>query len=293
MNRLHPYYKSFNEDFTLLQGDCRELLPLFDFKFDMIFADPPYFLSNGGKSISSGKIVSVNKGDWDQAGSLEEIDRFNEEWLNLCYKKLRSGGTIWVSGTYHNIFSVGHLMQKIGFRILNIITWQKSNPPRNIYDTHFRFASEHIIWGKKEGAKHCLNSDIIKEMNDGSMLNDVWKLPAVRMWEKKQGKHTTQKPLSLLSRIILSCTKPHDWILDPFAGSGTTGIASSLLNRRFCGIEQMDSYCELARKRREEIENLDTKFDYLEKIYKEIEVKREESYMVSEDIIPDIRMLPL
>lgn len=292
MSRLDPYYKSSNNDFILLQGDCQELMPLFDFQFDMVFADPPYFLSNGGKSISSGKIVSVNKGDWDKTKSIAEIDKFNEEWLTQCYNKLRPGGTIWVSGTYHNIFSVGHIMQKIGFRILNIITWQKTNPPQSIYNTHFQFASEHIIWAKKEGACHCLNSEIIKGLNDGRMLNDVWKLPAVQMWEKKQGKHTTQKPLALLSRIILSSTNLHDWILDPFAGSGTTGIAASLFDRRFCGIEQMESYSRLAKKRREEIENLDIHFDYLERIYKDIDVKRKESFLVCEDGISDMRTLP-
>lgn len=285
MNRIHPYYESLNGDFAILQGNCCDILSVFDFKFDMIFADPPYFLSNGGKSISSGKIVSVNKGNWDKCHSLEDIDSFNKKWLLQCYDKLKPGGTIWVSGTYHNIFSVGHIMQKIGFKILNIVTWQKTDPPENIYDTHFQFSSEHIIWAKKPGAKHCLNSNFIKELNDGRMLNDVWKLPAVQMWEKTKGKHTTQKPLSLLSRIILSCTKPYDWILDPFSGSGTTGIASSLLNRRFCGIEQQEKYCSLARDRREEIENLDISSDFLQRIYNEIGVKQEENYMVCEDIL--------
>lgn len=286
------YYRSSNQDFTLLHGDNRELLKQFEFKFDMVFADPPYFLSNGGKSISSGKIVSVDKGEWDKANSIEDIDSFNEEWLQLCYNKLKAGGTIWVSGTFHNIFSVGHIMQKIGYKILNIVTWQKSDAPKSIYDTHFQFASEHIIWAKKEGSRHCLNSDVIKELNDGRMLNDVWKLPAVQLWEKKQGKHTTQKPLSLLSRIILSCTRPGDWVLDPFAGSGTTGVAASLLNRRFCGIEQMEKYCSLAKDRREEIEKLDVQSDFLQNIYKDIEVKQEESLMVCEDYAPYYRKLP-
>lgn len=292
MSKIKPYYKSSNSDFTFLEGDCRKILSQFDFGFDMIFADPPYFLSNGGKSISSGKIVSVDKGEWDKAQNLSEIDIFNEEWLVLCYNKLRPGGTLWVSGTYHNIFSVGHIMQKIGFKILNIITWQKTNPPGNIYDTHFQFSSEHIIWAKKEGAKHCLNADVIRDMNDGSMLNDVWKLPAVQMWEKKLGKHATQKPLPLLGRIILSSTKPYDWILDPFAGSGTTGIAASLLGRRFCGIEQIDSYCNLAKARREEIEKLDTQYNYLERIYKEIKVQCNDSFMACEDHYYNTRLLP-
>lgn len=289
---LRPFFKSPNNDFTLLNGDCKELLPQFEFQFDMIFADPPYFLSNGGKSISSGRIVSVDKGEWDKAKSIEDIDRFNEEWLQLCYNKLRDGGTIWVSGTFHNIFSVGHIMQKIGYKILNIVTWQKNDPPENIYNTHFQFSSEHIIWAKKEGSRHCLNSEVIKELNDGRMLNDVWKLPAVQLWEKNQGKHTTQKPLALLSRIILSCTKPYDWILDPFAGSGTTGIASSLLKRRFCGIEQMKKYCSLAKNRRKEIENLDTQSEFLRNIYRDIEFHEERSSIVCENDVNLYRNLP-
>lgn len=279
---LKPFYKSKNKDFTILHGNCQELLQLFEFKFDMIFADPPYFLSNGGKTISSGKIVSVDKGAWDKAIHIDNIDAFNESWLSLCYDKLKEGGTIWVSGTYHNIFSVGHLMQKIGYKILNIITWQKTDPAENIYNTHFQYSSEHLIWAKKEGANHCLNSDIIKELNNGRMLNDVWKLSAVQKWEKNNGKHTTQKPLSLLSRIILASTNSNDWILDPFAGSGTTGIAASLLRRRFCGIEQMKEYCSLAKRRRLEIETLDNQIAFLNNIFKEIEFQNE-SYIVCED----------
>lgn len=124
------------------------------------------------------------------------------------------------------------------------------------------------------------------------MLNDVWKLPAVQLWEKNKGKHTTQKPLALLSRIILSCTQPGDWILDPFAGSGTTGVASSLLSRRFCGIEQMEKYCSLAKDRREEIEKLDVQSEFLQNIYKDIEVKQNEPLMVCEEFNPYYRKLP-
>lgn len=285
MPKLKPFFKSSNRDFTIVNGDTMDVMSNFDFQFDMIFADPPYFLSNGGKSISSGRIVSVDKGDWDKANSIEEIDAFNEQWLRLCYDKLKDGGTIWVSGTYHNIFSVGHLMQKIGYKILNIVTWQKSDPPQNIYNTHFQFASEHIIWAKKGNCRHTLNVDIISELNDGQMLNDVWKLPAVKMWEKKQGKHTTQKPLSLLSRIILASTEPHAWILDPFSGSGSTGIAASLLDRRFCGIEQDKSYCRLAKKRRQEIDDIDIADNYRNLIYNSIDVKKQDTYMVSEQDI--------
>ncbi len=127
-----PYYKSANRDFTLLKGDCFELLPQFDFKFDMIFADPPYFLSNDGISVQSGKIVSVNKGDWDKGGTPEYIYDFNLKWLSLCRDKLKENGTVWISGTYHNIFSVANALTELGYKILNVVTWVKTNPPPNI-----------------------------------------------------------------------------------------------------------------------------------------------------------------
>ena len=129
---ISSFYKSINRDFTLLEGDCIKLLPQFNFKFDMIFADPPYFLSNDGISVQSGKIVSVNKGDWDKGGTIETINEFNLQWIKLCHEKLKDNGTIWVSGTYHNIFSVANALQQCGFRILNVITWAKTNPPPNI-----------------------------------------------------------------------------------------------------------------------------------------------------------------
>jgi len=281
---ISPFYKSANRDFTLLNGDSLKILKTFDFEFDMIFADPPYFLSGNGQTISAGKVVSVNKGDWDKPRPIEEIDSFNREWLSLCWEKLRDGGTIWVSGTYHNIFSVGRIMQELGYKILNIVTWQKTNPPHNIYDTHFQYASEHIIWAKKGNSRHTINVDEIKELNNGQMLEDVWRLPAVQNWEKQQGRHTTQKPLPLLSRIILTSTKPGDWILDPFAGSGTTGIAASLLGRRFCGIEKDVKYCELAQKRREEVSSWKTSSIFLEKIYSVIDIRENSSSMANEDM---------
>lgn len=279
-----PYYKSVNRDYTLLNGDSLEILKNFEFEFDMIFADPPYFLSGNGKTISSGKVVSVNKGEWDKPRPIEEIDSFNREWLSLCWDKLRDGGTIWVSGTYHNIFSVGRIMQELGYKILNIVTWQKTNPPQNIYNTHFQYASEHIIWAKKGNSRHTINVEEIKELNNGQMLEDVWKLPAVQNWEKILGRHTTQKPLPLLSRIILTSTKPNDWILDPFAGSGTTGLAASLFGRRFCGIEKDEKYCELAKIRREDISSHDISSAFIDKIYSVIDIGVNSSCMVNEDI---------
>ena len=236
---IKSYYKSPNRDFTLLQGDCIRLMREFDFKFDMIFADPPYFLSNGGISMQSGKVVCVDKGEWDKGGTPEHIDHFNEEWISACRDHLKENGTIWISGTYHNIFSVANKLTQLGFKILNVITWAKTNPPPNISCRYFTYSTEFIIWARKCPKKpHYFNYALMKHLNDCKQMTDVWRLPAIARWEKSQGKHPTQKPLTLLVRIILASTQHGAWILDPFSGSGTTGIAASLLGRRYLGIEQ-------------------------------------------------------
>ena len=254
---LSSYYKSPNRDFTLLKGDCMELLTMFDFKFDMIFADPPYFLSNDGISVQSGKIVSVNKGDWDKGGTLESINQFNSQWIKSCRDKLKDNGTIWVSGTYHNIFSVATALQQLGFRILNVITWAKTNPPPNISCRFFTYSTEFVIWARKYKTKpHYYNYELMKAINGGRQMTDVWHLPAIARWEKSCGKHPTQKPLSLLTRIILASTMPGAWVLDPFAGSSTTGIAASLTGRRYLGIDKEDGYLQMGKGRREEINDI-------------------------------------
>ena len=265
--RILPYYKSPNHDFTLLHGDTFKLLPMFNFKFDMIFADPPYFLSSGGISMNSGKVVCVDKGEWDKSKSPEEIMKFNRQWISLCRKKLQENGTIWISGTYHNIFSVANCLTELGFKILNVITWQKSNPPRNISCRYFTFSTEFIIWARKNPkVPHYFNYELMRYLEGDKQMTDVWKMPAIARWEKSCGKHPTQKPLAVLSRIILASTKPSAWILDPFAGSSTTGIAANLLGRRFLGIEQNDNYIEMSKTRREEINNLNTFALYRSKI---------------------------
>lgn len=264
---LIPYYKSPNSDFTLLQGNCLELLHEFDFKFDMIFADPPYFLSNGGISYQSGRIVCVDKGEWDKSKSFEAIDEFNTEWISLCREKLKDSGTIWVSGTYHNIFSVANTLQKLGFRILNVITWAKTNPPPNISCRFFTYSTEFVIWARKFPKKtHYYDYDLMKRINAGKQMTDVWQMPAISRWEKSCGKHPTQKPLNLLTRIILSSTKPNAWILDPFAGSSSTGIAASLCGRRFLGIEQETGFLQMSKARREEINDFSIRKSYFKKI---------------------------
>ena len=256
------FYVSPRKDFTLIKGDSFSAMPDFDFKFDMIFADPPYFLSNGGISLQSGKVVCVDKGEWDKGKTPEEMREWNLEWLRLCREKLKDNGSIWISGTYHNIFSVADCLTQLGYRILNVITWQKTNPPVNISCRFFTYSTEFVIWARKsKKVAHKFNYDVMKRLNDGKQMTDVWRLPAIGRWEKSCGKHPTQKPLSLLTRIILACTDEGDWLFDPFCGSGTTGIAANLCGRRFCGIEREDEFCRLAKARREEIENIRIKAD--------------------------------
>ena len=256
MAQIIPYYRSTNKDFTLVEGDCVSVLNAFDFKFDMIFADPPYFLSNGGISVSNGKVVCVDKGAWDKAPSSEYIDEFNHKWLSVCKDKLKDNGTIWISGTHHNIFSVADQLSELGFKILNVVTWNKTDPPDNVSHRVFKHSAEYIIWAKKsKKAQHRYNYELMRQLNDGKQMTDVWRMPAVSKWEKSCGKHPTQKPLSLLARIIMASTKAGDWVLDPFNGSGTTGVAASLLGRKYLGIDIEKSFLELAAKRREELEN--------------------------------------
>lgn len=255
------------DDFTLLQGECIRLMREFDFKFDMIFADPPYFLSNGGISVQSGKVVCVDKGEWDKRGTPEHIDLFNEEWIAECREHLTENGTIWISGTYHNIFSVANKLTQLGFKILNVITWAKTNPPPNISCRYFTYSTEFIIWARKCPKKpHYFNYDLMKLLNENKQMTDVWRLPAIARWEKSQGKHPTQKPLALLVRIILASTRHGAWILDPFSGSGTTGIAASLTGRRYLGIEREKEYLDLSIRRRVELENGSIVRSYCKKI---------------------------
>lgn len=252
---LQSFYKSANRDFTLLQGDCVELLSQFDFKFDMIFADPPYFLSNGGISCQSGQVVCVDKGEWDKAPGVEAVNSFNLEWLTACRDKLKDNGTVWISGTYHNIFSVYDALQRLGFKILNVVTWAKTNPPPNISCRYFTYSSEFLIWARKlPKVPHYFNYELMKRINGDKQMQDVWRLPAIARWEKSHGKHPTQKPLALLIRIILAATQSDAWILDPFCGSSTTGIAASLLDRRYLGIDKEKTFLQLSQARREDLD---------------------------------------
>ena len=250
----------------------------------MIFADPPYCLSNGGISVQSGKIVCVDKGEWDKTGDLESIHSFNKEWLSLCREKLKDNGTIWVSGTYHNIFSVANQLTELGYKILNVITWAKTNPPPNISCRYFTHSTEFIIWARKSvKVPHVYNYDIMKLINGKKQMTDVWQLPAIARWEKSCGKHPTQKPLSLLVRIILASTKKGAWVLDPFTGSSTTGIAANLLDRKFLGIDKEVEFLNMSKGRRLEIENPVT-FSFFQKKIKDLSLlKRSDSFSVCEE----------
>ncbi|MBQ8047328.1 MAG: site-specific DNA-methyltransferase [Prevotella sp.] len=264
---IAPYFCSADRDFNLLLGDTFELLPQFDFKFDMIFADPPYFLSNDGISVQAGKIVCVNKGEWDRASSFDQIGAFNTRWISQCRDKLKDNGTIWVSGTYHNIFSVADSLCKLGFKILNVVTWAKTNPPPNISCRYFTYSAEFIIWARKlQKHPHCFNYALMKHLNEDKQMTDVWRMPAIATWEKSCGKHPTQKPLALLTRIILASTHKNAWILDPFAGSSTTGIAANLIGRRYLGIEREREFAEISRRRRFEIEDEAIRSTYRSKL---------------------------
>ena len=265
---IKPYFKSKDKAFILLKGDVFELLPQFDFKFDMIFADPPYFLSNNGLTIKNGKIASVNKGKWDKSKGFEFINDFNRRWLKLVRNKMKENATIWISGTMHNIFSIGQILTELDFKILNIVTWQKTNPPPNFSCRYFTHSTEQIIWARKNAKiPHYFNYELMKELNGGKQMKDVWALPAIAKWEKSCGKHPTQKPLSVLTRLILASTKQGAWILDPFTGSSTTGIAANLLGRKFLGIEIEEEYLEISKKRKLEIENKEIFNRYRNKLH--------------------------
>ena len=247
------YYRE--EGFELILGDSFKVLKQLPEKsVDMIFADPPYFLSGGGISCHSGKQVSVNKGDWDKPLAPEEKLKFNRKWIKLCRDVLKDDGTIWISGTYHNIYSIGVALELEGFSIINNITWQKPNPAPNLACRCYTHSTETIIWARKQltktkKGKHTFDYPLMKEINGGKQMKDVWLIPLVSKQERKYGKHPTQKPEALLERIILASTKEGDLILDPFNGSGTTGVVASNLNRRYIGIDNVLEYLQITKNR--------------------------------------------
>lgn len=281
---IPSFYKSPNNDFTLIQGDCVETLSKFKFGFDMVFADPPYFLSSGGISYQSGKVVCVDKGDWDKPTTPEDLDAFNLRWLLAVREHMKDNATIWISGTHHNIFSVQQQLLKLGFKILNVITWAKTNPPPNISCRYFTFSTEFIIWARKSPkVPHYFNYDLMKKLNGDKQMTDVWQLPAIGKWEKSCGKHPTQKPLAVLARLIQASTEPNAWILDPFSGSATTGIAANLLGRNYLGLEKEEEYLTMSKTRREELEDLNIRTEYLNRLEKSKIVATSNKFIVSDN----------
>ena len=248
----------FSKDgFKLIEDDTFDALKEFDDKsINMIFADPPYFLSSGGITCSGGKMVSVNKGDWDKSLSAKEKYEFNKKWIRECFRILKDEGTIWISGTLHNIYSIGMALEAENFKILNNITWQKSNPPPNLACKTFTHSTETILWAKKNlsKVKYKFNYELMKQMNNNKQMKDVWTTSLTKPSEKKQGKHPTQKPLEILERIVLASTEEHDIILDPFCGSSTTGIAANKYKRNYIGIDNSKEYLDLSIRRYEELE---------------------------------------
>ncbi len=283
---IPSYYKSSSKDFTLIQGDCVETLSKFKFGFDMVFADPPYFLSGGGISYQSGKVVCVDKGDWDKPVTSEELDAFNLRWLTAVREHMKDNATIWISGTHHNIFSVQQQLLKLGFKVLNIITWAKTNPPPNISCRYFTFSTEFIIWARKSPkVPHYFNYVLMKKLNGDKQMTDVWQLPSIGKWEKSCGKHPTQKPLGVLVRIIQASSEPNSWILDPFSGSGTTGIAANLLGRNYLGLEKDEDFLLMSKKRREEMENPSVRNNYLKHLEQNGMIPQSEDSLLSDSFV--------
>ena len=220
-----------------------------DASVDCIWTDPPYFLSNDGITCVAGKQVSVNKGEWDRGGDFDAVVEFNRVWLSECYRVLKPEGTIWVSGTHHVYLIVGMAMMQLGFRILNDITWEKTNPPPNLGCRCFAHSTELILWAAKspKGSKHryTFHYQDMKAENGGKQMKSVWRFPAAGRPEKKFGKHPTQKPVALIDRCLRASTNIGDLVLDPFAGSATTGCAAVALGRRFIGSEIEREYADI------------------------------------------------
>jgi site-specific DNA-methyltransferase (adenine-specific) len=244
----------------LYQGDCLDILAALPASsVDLVFADPPYFLSNGGITCHAGKMVSVHKGDWDKLpgpdlgpvrARYDKVHEFNTAWLAAAQRVLKPNGSIWVSGTAHVIHSVGFAMQQLGFKLLNDISWVKPNPPPNLSCRYFTHATETIIWAAKDKkSRHTFNYKLMKETNRGKQMKSVWEIRPPESWEKRFGKHPTQKPVALLERILLASTNEGDWVLDPFAGSSTTLLAAFRLRRQAVGCELSSEFLTLSLRR--------------------------------------------
>lgn len=260
---LQPYFSTPHSNIFL--GDSIEIMNSMPEKsVDMVFADPPYNLSNDGFTVHAGKRVSVNKGEWDKSEGPSKDFEFHLKWISACKRILKDNGTIWISGTYHSIYACGYALQINDWRILNDISWFKPNAAPNLGCRMFTASHETLLWASKsKKAKHTFNydlmraadipSDFIKKPN--KQMRSVWVSGTPNAAEKKYGKHPTQKPVLLMRRIIEASTNPNDVILDPFCGSATTGVAALELKRRFIGIDMSKEYIDnLAIKRLNDVE---------------------------------------
>jgi site-specific DNA-methyltransferase (adenine-specific) len=248
----HLAYRDDDLGLWLYHGNCLELLDAIaakysDGRFDMIFADPPYFLSNGGITCHAGKMVKVDKGDWDKSRGPELNHEFNLEWLRRCQRVLKPNGSIWVTGTLHVIFSVGYAMQQLGMKLLNDIAWEKPNPPPNLSCRYLTHSTETVLWAAKTGkSKHTFNYDRMREINGGKQMKTVWTMTSPSSDEKALGKHPTQKPVALVERCLLASTNEGDTVLDPFLGGGTTAVAALRRGRHCVGIEADANHVKLS-----------------------------------------------
>jgi len=262
-NLGNPYFSE--DDFALYRGDSLKLLAkLPENSIDMIFADPPYNLSNGGFTVHAGRRVSVNKGEWDKSRGFEEDFDFHQKWIDACRRVLKSHGTIWISGTYHSIYQCGYALQKAGYHILNDISWYKPNASPNLSCRFFTASHETLLWARKDKlAKHIFNYDLMREgkwpedflKKPGKQMRSVWAINTPQSWEKHFGKHPTQKSFDLLRRIVLASTGKGDIVLDPFTGSSTTGLAAHMYGRKFIGMDTEREYLNLSKKRFKELKS--------------------------------------
>lgn len=255
---MHPNgtieWQSGDGQSRVVQGDCLELLDdLPPDSVDCIWTDPPYLLSNDGMTCVAGRMVKVNKGEWDRSRGIDSDHEFHRTWLAACFRVLKPGGTIWVTGTLHVYLSVGMAMQQLGFRILNDIVWEKPAPPPNLGCRCFTHSTEIILWATKakKGGKdrYTFNYETMKAENGGKQMKNVWRLSTPATDEKRFGKHPTQKPVALISRCLRASTNSGDLVLDPFAGSGSTGVAALRLDRHFIGFEREPDFAGLAGQR--------------------------------------------
>lgn len=271
-SKLSDHVFARAKDYTLYQGDSIALMDQMEAQsFDLIFADPPYFLSNGGFTCKGGKRAPVGKGGWDRSQGVEDDHRFTKAWLESCQRLLKPSGTIWVSGTQHVIFSVGFAMQSLGYKLLNTITWYKPNASPNLSCRYFTHSTEILIWAAPQSVgklQHTFHYPAMKQANGGKQMRDVWNLPRAgeeeldadgngRIWsqltprksEKAFGGHPTQKPMALLERIIQASCPEDGKVLDPFNGSGTTGVAALKHGCGYVGIDLSADYLTLTEKR--------------------------------------------